>query len=67
MNRNIPEDSFEDDEEWQVSSLLKPRQKRHMDLETKNFFKSVRKVKKDHDFISEKKPRRRIEKRNESQ
>jgi len=65
MNRNAFEDFSEDDGDWEVSSLLKPRQKRYMELESKNFFKSVRKVKKSDDFSSEKKTKRRVDKRSE--
>lgn len=65
MERDMSEEFPEDDLDWEISSLLKPRQKRYMEQETRNFFKSIKKVKKTDDFSSEKKTKRRIDKRSE--
>lgn len=65
MERDMSEEFPEDDLDWEISSLLKPRQKRYMQQETRNFFKSIKKVKKTDDFSSEKKTKRRIDKRSE--
>lgn len=65
MERDMSEEFFEDDLDWEIPSLLKPRQKRYMEQETRNFFKSIKKVKKTDDFSSEKKTKRRVDKRSE--
>ena len=44
MERDMSEEFPEDDLDWEISSLLKPRQKRYMEQETRNFFKSIKKL-----------------------
>jgi len=64
MKKNASEDFFDEDLEWEISSLLKTRQKRGLDQENSNFFKLSKKNRKTDELHSEKKTKRRVDKRN---
>ena len=64
MDRNALEDFSEDDGDWEVSSLLKTRQKRDFDQENSNFFKLTKKTRRTDELATEKKTKRRVDKRN---
>lgn len=64
MDRNALEDFSEDDDDWEVLSLLKTRQKRDFDQENSNFFKLTKKTRRTDELATEKKTKRRVDKRN---
>lgn len=64
MERNGPDEFFEEDVEWEISSLLKTRQKRDFDQENSNFFKLTKKSRRTDELPTEKKTKRRVDKRN---